>query len=391
MHESAALSRAPWEALPRAAAPRLAPAIPALVDEVLAAVVHAVPEYEGVIDSNVRTGVRQALEGFLELAAAGDRARLPAREVYVRFGRGEHRAGRSLDALLHAYRVGAQVAWRGIARAGDEASLDPHALYALAEAIFAYIDELSAASAEGFAYEQSMAAHEQQEQRGRLLEALLTDPPPPKDELGRAANEAGWTLPDTLAVLAFQAEHPTRVAARLPATVLVARVEGLGWALVPDPEAPGRAAQVHAALGRGAGALGPTVTPAEAHESARRARHALDLIGPSPGELIHADDHLLDLALLGDRALATELCARALEPLEHLKPGTRARLLETLKAFIDEQGHTQAMAERMHLHPQTVRYRVGRLRDVLGEGLDDPNRRLELAVAMRIDERDAAG
>ena len=77
--------------------------------------------------------------------------------------------------------------------------------------------------------------------------------------------------------------------------------------------------------------------------------------------------------------------------MEHLKPGTRARLLETLKAFIDEQGHTQAMAERMHLHPQTVRYRVGRLRDVLGEGLDDPNRRLELAVAMRIDERDAAG
>src|SRR5438105_10200799 len=252
MNKTAILNEAPWLGLGEEVAGALAPAIPPLVDEVIQAVGQAVPDYEGVLDSNVRAGVQQALEGFLELVDASEGRQVPAREVYVRFGRGEHRAGRSLDALLHAYRVGAQVAWRGIARAGDEASLDPHALYALAEAIFAYIDELSAASAEGFAYEQSMAAHEQQEQRGRLLEALLTDPPPPKDELGRAASEAGWTLPDTLAVLAFQAEHPTRVAARLPATVLVARVEGLGWALVPDPEAPGRAAQVHAALGRGA-------------------------------------------------------------------------------------------------------------------------------------------
>ena len=78
--------------------------------------------------------------------------------MYLNLGRGEMRAGRSLDALLAAYRLGARVAWRRFAAAGERAGLPPHTLYALAEAIFAYIDELSADSIEGYAREQAAAA-----------------------------------------------------------------------------------------------------------------------------------------------------------------------------------------------------------------------------------------
>src|SRR5947209_15561376 len=198
MNKAAILNEAPWQALGEDVALALAPAIPPLVDDVIQAVGEAVPDYEGVLDSNVRAGVQQALEGFLELVDAGEGRQVPGREVYVRFGRGERRAGRSLDALLHAYRVGAQVAWRGVARAGDAAGLPPRALYGLAEAIFAYIDELSAASAEGYAYEQSRAAREEQELRSRLLEALLREPPAPPDEVADLAGAAGWELPATL-------------------------------------------------------------------------------------------------------------------------------------------------------------------------------------------------
>src|SRR3954453_8703594 len=130
----------------------LRPALPELGDEVIAAVQDAVPAYR-VLDRNVRTGVGQALEGFIELVDSGAAMRLPGREVYVAFGRGEARNGRPLDALLGAYRVGAQAAWRGLAEAGDRARVDPRRLYELAEAIFAYIDEISSASAEGHALE----------------------------------------------------------------------------------------------------------------------------------------------------------------------------------------------------------------------------------------------
>src|SRR6185437_6910981 len=124
----------PWE--------QLDPSVPGLVDEVIAAVGAAVPEYEGQLDANVRRGVQQGLEGFLQLVAGDDTVRLPGREVYVAFGRGEWRAGRSLEALLAAYRAGAQVAWRELSATGDARGLPPRTLYTLAEAIFAYIDEI---------------------------------------------------------------------------------------------------------------------------------------------------------------------------------------------------------------------------------------------------------
>ena len=43
------------------------------------------------------------------------------------------------------------------------------------------------------------------------------------------------------------------------------------------------------------------------------------------------------------------------------------------------------MAEELHVHPQTVRYRMGRLHDLFGDTLDDPavRARLMLALAWR--------
>ncbi|MFL6152631.1 MAG: helix-turn-helix domain-containing protein [Ornithinibacter sp.] len=43
----------------------------------------------------------------------------------------------------------------------------------------------------------------------------------------------------------------------------------------------------------------------------------------------------------------------------------------------------QAVAERLHVHPQTVRYRVAQLRELFGDSLDDPDARFELALALR--------
>jgi DNA-binding PucR family transcriptional regulator len=41
------------------------------------------------------------------------------------------------------------------------------------------------------------------------------------------------------------------------------------------------------------------------------------------------------------------------------------------------------MAAELHLHPQTVRYRVARMRELLGDALDDPDARFELELALR--------
>ena len=41
------------------------------------------------------------------------------------------------------------------------------------------------------------------------------------------------------------------------------------------------------------------------------------------------------------------------------------------------------MAAELHVHPQTVRYRLARLRERFGDALDDPSARFELALALR--------
>jgi hypothetical protein len=378
----------PWTALEPSVAAPLRPRVATLVGEVIDAVQSAVPEYAS-LDPAVSRGVHVALAGFLDLVEGGDETRLPGRDVYERFGQAEARNGRSLDALLTAYRAGARVAWRGFAEAGHSAGVDPTALYTLAEAIFAYIDEISAASAEGHARQQSQAAREQAELRRRLVETLLRGDP----EATRLATAAGWELPERVAALAFDADAPDRVDARLAAFAVVTRIEGAGWALVPDPFAPGRRAELDRALGGAAAAIGPEVPVAEAPRSARRAQLALELVaragraggaGEPSGRLVVADDHLLDLILGRDPELASELAARRLAPLDNLPAAARERLLDTLRAWLDAHGEARPAAAALHVHVQTVRYRLGQLRDLLGDALDDPAARLELALALRV-------
>ena len=88
------------------------------------------------------------------------------------------RAGRTLESLLSAYRLGARVAWRRFAAAGVGAGLPPDTLYLLAESIFAYIDVLSAESAEGYALEQSAVAGEAELPPARLVRMLVREPRP---------------------------------------------------------------------------------------------------------------------------------------------------------------------------------------------------------------------
>ena len=78
-----------------------------------------------------------------------------------------------------------------------EAGLDTEALVALGESILAYIEELSAASAEGFAFEQSERAGEMDRRRVDLLELLLHGT---ADDVAaqEASAAAGWVLPNAL-------------------------------------------------------------------------------------------------------------------------------------------------------------------------------------------------
>jgi hypothetical protein len=393
----------PWEPLPAEVAEVLRPELPGLADEIVEAISRGVPGYAhplgGPFGRALRTGVEEALRQFTAAVEDPDAGRGAGREVYVNLGRGEMRAGRSLDALLAAYRLGARVAWRRLAAVGEKAGLRPSTLYALAESIFAYIDELSADSIEGYAREQAAAAGALQRHRQRLASLLVQDPTPARAAVEAGAADAGWALPRTLAALVVEpgeggassdgagGEQADRLAVRLGPEALVAPVPPLIVALVPDPAAPGRRRELATAVrGRGA-ALGPSVAWPEAGLSFARARDLLRLaregaVGDGGGLLL-AERHNLSLLLGADRRLAQDVAEHALAPLDDETALSRERLRSTLDAWLRHRGRTEAVATALHVHPQTVRYRLARLRELFGARLDDPDARFELELALR--------
>src|SRR3954469_12408338 len=214
------MTREPWRALPASVAGLIEPDLEATTDEILATIAREVPEYarplEGSFGHNVRTGVTEALRQFVDLIRSPSGARGPGREVYVALGRGELREGRTLDALQSAYRVGARVAWRRSAEAARAAGLDAEVLSLLAESIFAYIEELSADSVEGYAEARSRLEGERRRRRRELLVLLLRDPPADEAELRTRAAAVGWTVPRTAAAIACPEDELERLARRLP-------------------------------------------------------------------------------------------------------------------------------------------------------------------------------
>jgi len=380
----------PWALVPRELSDALRPNIDRVVADVITAVREEVPEYdrplEGEFGRLISQGVRVALHQFVELV--GRDLPPPDLTIYEAMGREEHRQGRTLDALQNAYRVGARVSWRNVATYGEIAAIEPAVMYRLAEAIFAFIDRLAAASVAGYAEGQSLREGTLQARRQALVELLVAAEPASPEAIADAARAAQWSAPERVAVLVLGEGNPVALARRMPEGTIAAAHAPLGLVVIPEPERPGQVAAITEALQGRRAVLGPSVPLADTAVSAQRARagwplHAEGALGEEP--LAHADEHLLTLLLDGAAELASALADSRLAALDALPAGARARALETLRAWLDAHGDIAVTAAALHVHAQTVRYRLARLREAVGdETLDDPDARLELALALRV-------
>ncbi len=378
--------------LSRAVESAVREALPRVAEQVVAAVVAEVPSYSrafaGPMGETIRRAVTVALGGFLtrigRLGEASGPPRTPALGGAYDLGRGEARAGRSMDALLGAYRVGARVAWRGISEAAVAAGLPADRLVVFAELVFAYIDELSAASVAGHADELESTGRVRQRLLGRVAQLLVAEAP--ADAVVAAAERADWEPPQTLTAVLLP---PSQVrgaltalggpAARtLAADEDVAGVEDANLLLVPDASPASLRRVLH---GRHA-LVGPPRPWLRAVESYRRVVRARALELPSRAEPLVTEDHLVPLVLQADPAARSDLRARVLAPLDGVRDSQRPKLEDTLRAWLLCQGRREQVAGLLFVHPQTVRYRMGQLRELFGDRLDDPEAVLELIVAL---------
>ena len=364
--------------------------LPAVADETVAAIIAEVPSYEGALTGpmgeNIRNAVQLALGGFLSLASGRRGAdprtpTAPAVEGAYQLGRGEARSGRTTEALLAAYRVGARVSWREMSTTAVSSGVPAETLVDFAELVFAYIDELSAASVAGHTDELATTGRVRQRLLERVARHLLQGASP--ETVAAAAERAGWEPPTTLTAVVLPEAQVRPVLAAVESRTLVASdlpdLDDHALLLVPDAHGRRRPALLRAILGRGALA-GPARPWLEVRSSYERAIRARAL-----GVVEDTEAHLAQLVLCADPEALADLRAQVLAPLEGLRPGSAEKLADTLRSWLLHQGRREDVAEELFVHPQTVRYRMGQLRDLYGDRLDDPGTVLALTIALGAD------
>jgi PucR C-terminal helix-turn-helix domain len=385
--------------IPAAVAEAMREELPSVAEQTVSAIVVEVPSYadafSGEMGRTIENAVQLALGGFLVLASAGGEGDAstpiqPALDGAYALGRGEARSGRSMDALLGAYRVGARVSWRHMADSGVRAGLTAEQLARFAELVFAYIDQLSAASVAGHSDELATSGRVRERYRERLADQLLGGAA--RHELDAAAERADWTPPRTLtAVVVPEARVRGALASLDPRTLRsTGEVPGpvssgdLVALLVPDAEGRSRPALMRS-LAESEAVVGPARQWDEVDVSYARALRAVQLgLAADGAEPVDTESRLADLVLRADEGALADLRARALAPLADLGESAREKLTETLRSWLLHHGRREAIAAELFVHPQTVRYRMGQLRELYGKRLEDPRTVLELTLALGV-------
>ena len=385
-----ALAPYPWTALPPDIAPILAAQLPDLVELIVHRIPDQVTEYarplEGEFGLSVRRGVEVALGRLLDLPGRDEPAfTADERRVYRQLGVGEARAGRSLEALLSAYSLGTRLTFSAITKAASDAGQPAEVIISLGESVFVYFDEVSGASVEGFAEEQSRQVGERDRRRRALLGLLLSGQVD-ENEARHLAGRAGWVLPPRAVVVVVPLDRTEGARVALGERVLANAHGGQGVAIVPEPAGErGRARLARALAGRSAwvGPARPWRRLSESLSAATLAASSGLQPAGGPGAAGFVDDFLTELIIGAEPAMLDDLADRVLAPLAELRPGQRDRLTETLSAWLRHRGERAPIAQELHVHTQTVGYRVGQLREIFGDALDDPDTRFEMELALR--------
>jgi hypothetical protein len=332
----------------------------------------------------IRDAVTVAIDGFLRLASGDDACRAVVDAHFRGLGRAEIQAGVGVHRVLAAINVASDSIWQAIRGLVAREELSGHVVADLGLAVTRYLVHLAAEVQRGAAEERQLMA----DVRTRLVSALLQEGSAAQArKVVELAAAADWRRPEQVVVVIAQLHGvvPPR-APEMPVDALV-RPDGDRLVVVTTEEQMSEVTE--ALLG-----LDPRVVVAQswavpllqARHAYRWARRALALgrqgrLRPD-GRVIRCVRHRMTLLLAADPALAEELSRELLAPLMVEKSHNRLMLAETMLRWLEAGESAPALAVHFQAHPQTIRNRIHKLRDLFGAQLEDAEQRLALIVAL---------
>ncbi|WP_194893222.1 PucR family transcriptional regulator [Catenulispora pinisilvae] len=320
--------------------------------------------------------------------------RPPAGSAPVDTGRAGVRDGVPMSALFDAYQIGATFLWEELAEAGARDGWSAAAVILLATKSWRHLHEFTTAMSESYRAELETRVRKQVRRRSALVQALLE---------GNLADPELWEAADLLR-LPHQGPYvviAARVAAiaesALPSIEQTLDALGIGsaWQLTHDLEVgvaslprPGdqfdRLIEKLDADGASRVGVSPLYEDLAATSQAVRLAQIALRGAADQGRVVVFGRDPLSVAAASAPDVMRRLARAILGGLDSMPAEDRVLLLDTFGAWLDSSGSTEETARRLHVHPNTVRYRLRRLEERTGRLLSDPRQVAELSLAFEV-------
>jgi hypothetical protein len=342
------------------------------------------PLYRQVPDDDLTADIGSEIDSSLSAARAGHQhvnERVLAHVSAV--GETRARQGVPIEDMLLAWRIGVQAVLDHARASAAQLGIEPAELLELMQALLASSDRAMTIVARAHRGAELQLAREEQERRTLFVIGVLTGSFAPAHAREQAEE---WGLDPRSEYRALRAELPDagarpQLKRALGLYDMTRPRNGLaaitGGDLAGFVRAPARE-DVASAVGIGPPRLLEGL--AESFELATRAlstARAFALVGVKSVETLG-----LLPAVVGDGAVGDALCRRYLEPLTK----SAAEIVASLRAYFDCDMQVERAAERLFVHPNTLRYRIARFEEATGANLRDPATMFEVWWALRRDQ-----
>jgi hypothetical protein len=371
---------------------RLLDRVDDLATELTEVIRQAEPFYGGglVPVEDLRASVRDNLVHILSQLSGQ-----PMRDLEPPRATGRRRAeqGVPLPVILHAYRVAGKFIWTAILAeaAGDE--IATAALLHAGSELWLIIDAHSGTVADAYRDTLTERARSDSQTRNAMLDVILRGDPGDGSRLWESAATLGLPHRGTFVVVAARAPRPgvesipnaeqalrtrglqsgwrVEVDAHVGVVVLTSRVgvEKLCVHLVELANAPVGVSTPYASLDQ---------TPA----ALREARLAAAATTPGSHELVRYEQAPIAVLLAGTPDAAGRVADAVLGAVLALPAVDCDVLLDTLRVWFAENGATSVAAAKLHVHRNTVRYRLRRIEELTSRSLSHPTGVAELHLAL---------
>jgi len=339
---------------------------------------------------DLRSSVRDNLVHILNQLSGLPR---PGLEPSRATGRRRAEQGVPLPVILHAYRVAGKFIWAAILAeaAGDEVATT--ALLHAGSELWLIIDDHSGAVTDAYRDAVAERAHSDSQTRNAMLDVLLRGDVGDGSRLWESATTLRLPHQGTFVVVAAQPLRPgvesilrAEDALRIKGVQSAWRVEVDAHIGVVVLTARVGIDKLCALLGELAstpvGMSAPYSSLDQTPAALRQARLASATATPRSRDLVRYEQVPIAVLLASAPEAATMLARVILGPVLALPAIECDLLLSTLRAWFAEQGATSIAAAKLHVHRNTVRYRLKRLEDLTGRDLSQPTGIAELHLAL---------